>query len=333
MPPHNKFEGIVKIANPFELPIYKKGGPSLEEHSAVYYSGSNIQHEVADDDDDEPVVQITTRARYTYELDRFEKNAMLVINNSDADAEMTLYFLHAFQNHRFQLMAIETEHSGTDEIWHKIDQFFQQDFSTFGAVAVATLSCPDENTTERENCVQEWDVLNYFLSNQPSTLREKPKIFISEALEPSSLPAVTSLPSDILLIQTQSVTREKGFRPLNLLCYKFISMEGQRDFLEILSESTYEASQAFPTPSPINFLNMLTKELMFQKDIAQEDEVDDWMAKMADPVLFQICWRMFMQTKSAAGENIELTAEEIRNSVVEYNDKKKAAHSCKHHMY
>lgn len=268
MPPNAKLEGIVQIALPFsancDQPTYNKEGPSLEGPSAVYYSGSSVQHQLGDDD--EPGVRITTRARFTYELDRFKKHAALIIINSYAcvfDVSIAVTCALMFDRHRFDYTFIDTENDSREENWQKIYQFFQQDFSSIGAVAVATLSCD----VDTENSIKEWDVLNYLISNQPSALQDKPKIFISEALEPSSPPPVTNLPSDILILQAKKDQFEKGgVRPLSLLCYKLNSMKEPKEFFEILSELRHETTYAIPKPTPISCTHTLSKELLLHRD-------------------------------------------------------------------
>ncbi|XP_063623860.1 uncharacterized protein LOC134795860 [Cydia splendana] len=233
-------------------------------------------------------VEVTTRARYTYELDRFQKNALLMFvqmkseppgssrveETTTQDINVILDTLTGF---RFE----ENTHIDLtcSEIENKCQEFFQQNFTEYGAVMVVVLTF--NGTTGQlsalDGQLSESIILRHLTDNLNPTLLGKPKIYITEANRIISSENGLRLISisleghqDVLgfhipkTMEHQSMIR----RPLPLICDNIKNMADNHDFATILKKSAEDiAAEANPVfvDNPIEYCNNLTKEMILAR--------------------------------------------------------------------
>ncbi|XP_073947404.1 uncharacterized protein [Choristoneura fumiferana] len=176
------------------------GGIRYNKSSA---SGS-AQNESEDENDNEgynssgegtsqsaSATRITTRARITYELDRFRKNAMLMFVQILSDPpggcriiELTnqdvTELVKTFTSFRFEV-DVHTDLT-CSQLDQKCQEFFQRDFRQYGAVVVMVLSFDGTNgqLSALDGRFSESIILRHLTDYLNPTLHAKPKIYITE---------------------------------------------------------------------------------------------------------------------------------------------------------
>lgn len=232
-------------------------------------------------------VEVTTRARYTYELDRFQKNALLMFvqmkseppgssrveETTTQDINVILDTLTGF---RFE---VNTHIDLTcNEIDNKCQEFFQENFTEYGAVIVVVLTFDGTagQLSALDGRFSESIILRHLTDNLNSTLLGKPKIYITEANRIISSENGFRLISvsleehqDILGFHLPTMEHQSMIRrPLLLLCDNIKHMADTHDFATILKKSAEnianEANSAF-VDNPIEYCNKLTKEMILAR--------------------------------------------------------------------
>ncbi|XP_063535301.1 uncharacterized protein LOC134745237 [Cydia strobilella] len=233
------------------------------------------------------VVEVTTRARYTYELDRFQKNALLMFvqmkseppgssrveETTTQDINVILDVLAGFRfeaNTHIDLTCSEIE--------NKCQEFFQQNFTEYGAVIVVVLTF--DGTTGQlsalDGRLSESIILRHLTDNVNPTLLTKPKIYITEANRIISSENGLRLISisleghqDVLGFHIPTMEHQSMIRrPLLLICDNIKKMADTHDFATILKKSAEdiaaEANSVF-VDNPIEYCNKFTKEMILAR--------------------------------------------------------------------
>ncbi|XP_063363572.1 uncharacterized protein LOC134652331 [Cydia amplana] len=232
-------------------------------------------------------VEVTTRARYTYELDRFQKNALLMFVQMKSEPpgssrveETTTQDLNFIRDtltgFRFE---VNTHIDLTcSEIENKCQEFFQQNFTEYGAVIVVVLTF--DGTTGQLSALDgrfsESIILHHLTDNLNPTLLSKPKIYITEANRIISSENGLRLISisleghlDVLGFHLPTMEHQSMIRrPLLLICDNIKNMADTQDFATILKKSaddiSTDANSVFVN-NPIEYCNKFTKEMILAK--------------------------------------------------------------------
>lgn len=114
------------------------------------------------------------RFRYTYELDHYEHNAMLIITNDfTPEINITVRRLkETFEKFRFD--EIEMIFDRNENIYRRCEEYFKRNFTSYGALAVVVI--PKKLSPNTEGPILEAYIMQHF--NSP-TLKDKPVIYIA----------------------------------------------------------------------------------------------------------------------------------------------------------
>ncbi|KAL0830852.1 hypothetical protein ABMA28_002958 [Loxostege sticticalis] len=117
------------------------------------------------------------RHRYTYELDKFQKNAMLVFQYDSHPGNRVLAskVKDTFEKFRFEVEV--HDNAALHEVSQICNEFFQRDFDEIGAVGIVILARGFDNGNFMDydpNIIESY-IRSYFYS---FTNSEKPKIFL-----------------------------------------------------------------------------------------------------------------------------------------------------------
>ncbi|XP_063382130.1 uncharacterized protein LOC134668620 [Cydia fagiglandana] len=235
-------------------------------------------------------VEVTTRARYTYELDRFQKNALLMFvqmkseppgsgcrveETTTKDINVILDTLTGF---RFEVNNTHIDLT-CSEIENKCQEFFEQNFTEYGAVIVVVLTF--DGTTGQlsalDGRLSESIILRHLTDNLNPTLLGKPKIYITEANRIISSENGLRLISisleghqDVLGFHIPTTMEHQSMirRPLLLMCDNIKNMADNHDFATILKKSAEDIA-AEPNfvfvDNPIEYCNNFTKEMILAR--------------------------------------------------------------------
>nr|XP_021195753.2 uncharacterized protein LOC110380182 [Helicoverpa armigera] len=231
-------------------------------------------------------LRVSTRARFSYELDRYNKNALLIFEGNTTDVnlsteddadesdDMSTKFKRTFEQYRFEVEV----HSNLndDEIASTCDRFFQQDFTDYGCVAVMMLAKTRRGIVETSHSPRsEFGVMRYMSDLLPPTLRDKPTIYIVQTEGYYLVPRAriwSTLPQDNLefrlLVPNVSSPDARGQRSSGACLLKHIhekltSLGDQTDFCTLLQDAVNEFVYQTPTlhGQPFRLYSSLTKEL------------------------------------------------------------------------
>lgn len=278
MPPNIK-EVILfdQAALPFNAPVYNKiGGKEAEDKPARgdEESDSEREEETVEGNSN---VRITTRARLSYELDRYAKNCMLIFDNRNKFIGLhSQYPLEeTFQKYRFEVESYEN--CSRDEIIARCESFFQKDFSEYGAVAMVILADVniDHQYIARGSYFIADDVLKYFTTNQPPSLQGKPKISIFEANDfyynkrgrmkyPDILMYHVPLSFSVTSSADTKYLNQKLPKPIQLLCNNISEKGIQEDLYSLMVSTAVDGmrNNGLFKSFPLKIESTLTKDLM-----------------------------------------------------------------------
>lgn len=115
------------------------------------------------------------RFRYTYELERYSHNAMLIITNDlTPEINITVQRLKTtFEKFRFQAEVI-FELRDID-IYRRCDEYFRRDFRSYGALAVLVIPKKFSVSNEYNIILESYITQNFRMP----TLKDKPVIYIA----------------------------------------------------------------------------------------------------------------------------------------------------------
>ncbi|XP_073956018.1 uncharacterized protein isoform X2 [Choristoneura fumiferana] len=236
-------------------------------------------HEMEDESDDEvriefEQVSVRTRGRYTYGLEAFEKNAMIIFAQSE-EREQQVNDRIAMLKSRFGEFRFETDvhvDQSVEEMKSALEEFFSRDLSAVGAVAVVVLARAGEAglVAARAQRCHESALLRWLTDDQPAALRGKPKIYITEANRTGvtadtgcySLPLNKYHDLDVLGIHIP-VLIDGESHPLKILCEQL----GSADFLDAVYTAAHSAEITFPElkDHPIQVTSTLQMQLRLEK--------------------------------------------------------------------
>lgn len=178
-------EIFTRLAAVYNIPAYMKTSEMTEtdrrqladEHSSGNNDGNN--REESNSSDDVTRSNRPDRFRYTYELDHYRRNAMLIITNDfTPDINNTVQRLtDTFQKFRFEVDMIFE--SSMEYINRRCDEFFGRDFTSYGALVVVVIPRKFTSTFKIQNTMIETHIMQHFMKCPRPTLEEKPIIYIA----------------------------------------------------------------------------------------------------------------------------------------------------------
>ncbi|CAH1638006.1 unnamed protein product [Spodoptera littoralis] len=282
-------DSFVTAALPYNKAEYQKVGESSNNESERSEDRS-VEPSVSENlEEDTNPVRISTRARYSYELDRYNKHAMLIFEGNSSDAgfsfddedgdqgdDVSGKFKQTFEKFHFEVTIYRDLND--DEIASTCERFFQRDFTEYGCVAVMMLPKTRDGIVETYHTPKsEFGVMRYMSDLMPPTLQDKPKIYIVQTEGYYVIPRArvwSTLPQDNLefrlCVPIVSAPDIRGRRSkvcclLEFIHEKISNLGDQVDLQTLLSDSTNEfirTTQLFDFPLP-GFYSSLTKELRF----------------------------------------------------------------------
>ncbi|XP_035440199.2 uncharacterized protein LOC118269278 [Spodoptera frugiperda] len=282
-------DSFVTAALPYNKAEYQKVEEStnrVSENSEDRSEEPSVSVSGELEEDLDPV-RISTRARYSYELDRYNKHAMLIFEGNSSDAgsqfddedpsdDVSAKFKETFEKFHFEVTIYKDLND--DEIASTCERFFQRDFTDYGCVAVMMLPKTREGVVETCHTPKsEFGVMRYMADLMPPTLQDKPKIYIVQTEGYYVIPRArvwSTLPQDNLefrlcvpIVSTPDICgrRSKVTCLLEYIHEKISTLGDQVDLQTLLSDSVNEfirTTQLFDFPLP-GFYSSLTKELRF----------------------------------------------------------------------
>ncbi|CAH2057383.1 unnamed protein product, partial [Iphiclides podalirius] len=231
--------------------------------------------------EEEPKYEYNTRAlskhAATYELEKFEKNCLIIFNQENVDGykprhgtEKDVQALkNTFSNFGFEV----TEHKDftKEEVFRELKAFSERDFTDYGCVAVAVLTHGSHHGLLRakDQPYSEIEIINHFKVYDKPTLVTKPKVLIiqacrgknemqgvavlqmgkirtdyDESLEPYTLPAE----SDMLILHSSYIGHPShrdelyGSWFVQTLCHKISQLSASHDLESIITEVKREVA-------------------------------------------------------------------------------------------
>lgn len=141
----------------------------------------------------EQTLLLNTRAlskfAMTYELEKFEKNALMIFNQENVDGHQRRLgtekdvesLTRTFENFGFEV--VEHKDLTKDEVFRELKTFTDRDFTDYGCVAVAVLThgSNDGLLRAKDQQYSEIEIINHFKVLNRPTLVTKPKIIIIQA--------------------------------------------------------------------------------------------------------------------------------------------------------
>ncbi|KAJ8731667.1 hypothetical protein PYW07_004831 [Mythimna separata] len=279
---------FVVCAMPFNKASYQKAEENKKdsEVSEPEDGGVRVVPSVNEVLEEVDPLRVSTMARYSYELDRYTKNAMLIFEgnasdiafeNSDEDAppkaeDMSMKFKETFEKFRFE---VHIHRNLTDEeIASTCERFFQRDFSEYGCVAVMMLAKIRDGIVESSHTPNsEHGVLRYMSDLAPPTLQDKPKIFIVQTEDYYVIPRArvwSTLPQDNLefrlavpIVSSPDPLgrRTKVYCLLEHIYKKINRLGDQTDLQTIFTDSINEYVRTSEFCVVPGYYSTLTKEL------------------------------------------------------------------------
>ncbi|CAH0585965.1 unnamed protein product [Chrysodeixis includens] len=227
---------------------------------------------------------VSTKARYTYELDRYSKNAMLIFEGTDnADTtennfqnglphnnDLSSRLKETFEKYRFE---VEIHRGLKDhEIASTCDTFFQRDFTEYGCVGIIMLPKVNDGYVESYHTPKsEFGVLPYLSDLYTPTLEGKPIIYIIQTESCYVVPQArvsSRIPQDILEFRIPVPITTPDVKTTIVSCLlEYVNTEIARlgdktDLYTILKDSVKEFTRSGQHYDvPVGFYSSLTKEL------------------------------------------------------------------------
>lgn len=281
-------DSVVVCALPFNKACFQKVEEKLEDSSSTDPEDGSVRSvpSTGEDSEDLDPVRVSTTSRYSYELDRYKKNAMIIFEgNASDDAfdysekatppqadDMSMKFKQTFEKFRFE---VNVYRNMTDEEIASIcERFFQQDFTEYGCVAVMMLAnIKDGIVASCHTPNSEHGVMRYMSDLAPPTLQEKPKIFIVQTENCYVIPRArlwSTLPQDNLefrlavpiVASTDAHGRRSRVYCLLDYIYKKINRSAEENDLQrILTDSINEYVRTSEFCIETRYYSTLTKEL------------------------------------------------------------------------
>ncbi|KAF9408969.1 hypothetical protein HW555_011519 [Spodoptera exigua] len=283
-------DSFVTAALPYNRAKYQKVEDN-DTHVPERPEDRSVEPTVSEDlEEDSDPVRISTRARYSYELDRYNKNAMLIFEgNSSDDAgisfddedgsqsdDVSAKIRQTFEKFHFEVTIYKDLND--EEIANTCERFFQRDFTDYGCVAVMMLPKTRDGIVETCHTPKsEFGVMRYMSDLMPPTLQDKPKIYIVQTEGCYVIPRArvwSTLPQDNLefrlcvpIVSAPDISgrTSKVCCLLEYIHEKISSLGDQVDLQTLLSDSVSEfirTTQLYDFPLP-GFYSSLTKELRF----------------------------------------------------------------------
>ncbi|KAJ8721801.1 hypothetical protein PYW08_004203 [Mythimna loreyi] len=281
-------DSVLVCAMPFNKANYQRAEEKTENSESDNPENGGVRGVPSASEDAEEVdpLRVSTMARYSYELDRYKKNAMLIFEGNASDVafesseeddppqadDMSIKFKETFEKFRFE---VTIHRNLTDEeIASTCERFFQRDFTEYGCVAIMMLAKIRDGIVESSHTPNsEHGVLQYMSDLAPPTLQDKPKIFIVQTEDYYVIPRArvwSTLPQDNLEfrlavpIVSSPDPRGKRSKVYCLLehIYKKINRLGdQTDLQTIFTDSINEYVRTSEFCVVPGYYSTLTKEL------------------------------------------------------------------------
>ncbi|CAH0596894.1 unnamed protein product [Chrysodeixis includens] len=218
-----------------------------------------------------------TKDATTYELEKFQKNALIIFNQETIDGHLprlgTEKDLESLQK-TFGNLGFEVDpHTDLtkDEIFKKLQEFTERDFTDYGCVAVAVMTHGSNNGLLRAKDQQysEIEIINMFKDYSKPTLVTKPKVIIIQACRGSKImpgvpvfrsgkiqkdldkdvePYILPVESDLLILHSSYVGSPSHRNELHgtwfiqALCSKINSLSTTHDLESIITEVKREVA-------------------------------------------------------------------------------------------